>query len=685
MKEKEKEIKNTNELIPELIIKINKYSSKLKDRVKIDSIFRELDSYAHTNFQNFIKMSEKRYKYVKSGNNIKNILSNQKKECNEISNKILSNNLYLDNNIEKESKKLYKKINKKKDNKELYEIRRNIIERTKNFTTKEIKRREKYVSSGEKAKGKDKGTKLGKQNKQNKKEDNVDAPKLEWIYRPKYNNIINKFAHSNSAIIIERINKINDSNDNKDQLLIKKNYFDNLLLKDKQNLNNNITHYKEYLKDIEKSKDKDINKIINSGNTFGHTYSFQFKDIKLLSFKEEKKEDVKIGKKENPEIDIVKLVRYTKRGNRKWFKNNIKLRSKNRLNSFMKNFHKKKLPKSSSAIDIGKKHLEEINIKKYENSDNNDNNMMGATCSTAFSNFKNTLKTVKNEAEMIKYIDQNFDIKRNTMEGFFKRNTLPKLEDYEIMFKTRNNFRNMNINNNSEKKVNDINKNLEKKNNYNSFNKYELRNRLINKDIYDSFKKTYNNKKLEWEEEDIQKAKIKKKEQELIEETKKYLKDIQKIKRKAHLYVDPYSKRDEIINERIKLFTRSLSGPFYSKKQMESKINDFNNYIEMKEIEKKKNDEKLAKTLKEEELKRREEDEDYKLMAKIKKNFEKESKNRNENNAEDINLNYKFISTLKMGKNNNKGQPYKDYMEFMEIVKEKKRNGEYDVCGMKNE
>ena len=351
----------------------------------------------------------------------------------------------------------------------------------------------------------------------------------------------------------------------------------------------------------------------------------------------------------------------------------------------MKNFHKKKLPKSSSAIDIGKKHLEEINIKRYENSDNNDNNMMGATCSTAFSNFKNTLKTVKNEAEMIKYIDQNFDIKRNTMEGFFKRNTLPKLEDYEIMFKTRNNFRNMNINNNSEKKVNDINKNLEKKNNYNSFNKYELRNRLINKDIYDSFKKTYNNKKLEWEEEDIQKAKIKKKEQELIEETKKYLKDIQKIKRKAHLYVDPYSKRDEIINERIKLFTRSLSGPFYSKKQMESKINDFNNYIEMKEIEKKKNDEKLAKTLKEEELKRREEDEDYKLMAKIKKNFEKESKNRNENNAEDINLNYKFISTLKMGKNNNKGQPYKDYMEFMEIVKEKKRNGEYDVCGMKNE
>ena len=74
-------------------------------------------------------MSEKRYKGVKSGNCIKNILSNQKRERDELSNKILSNNLYLDNNIEKESKKLFKKV-KNKENKELYQIRRNIIEKT---------------------------------------------------------------------------------------------------------------------------------------------------------------------------------------------------------------------------------------------------------------------------------------------------------------------------------------------------------------------------------------------------------------------------------------------------------------------------------------------------------------------------------------------------------------------------
>ena len=44
----------------------------------------------------------------------RNILSNQKRERDELSNKILSNNLYLDNNIEKESKKYTKKLKIKK-------------------------------------------------------------------------------------------------------------------------------------------------------------------------------------------------------------------------------------------------------------------------------------------------------------------------------------------------------------------------------------------------------------------------------------------------------------------------------------------------------------------------------------------------------------------------------------------
>ena len=661
--------KNANELIPELIIKINKYSSKLKDRVKIDSIFREFDSYAHSNFQNFIKMSDQRYKSVKSGNSLKNILLKQKQQSNDLSNKILSNNLYIDNNIEKEGKKLFKKINKK-ENKELYQIRHNIIDKTKNITNKELKKREKYVKDYYRREGKEKNKQLN---------NTSDKDKLKFKNKSK------------SVLVFDKYNKASESTEGKDKedYIAKKIFFENLLKKDHQNINNNLSDYKEYLKDIEKTKDDNMNRIINSGNNYGHNYSFKFNDIKLLSYKEEKKENIKINKKENPEIDIVKLIRYTRRGNRQWFQNNLKQRSKNRINSFKNRFPKKrKLLPSSSAVNIrGKKTLlnktqddEKNKLNENTYNSNNDINMMGVTSSTTFTNFRNTIKTVKNEAEMIKYIDQNFDKKRNTMEGFFKRNALPKIEEYEKMFKTRNNFRNINKNKKNKDFQNekDI---INIKNNLNANNKQNIQDELVNWDIFEDFQKTYYDKKIKWAQEDIEKEKIKKKEKEVIEETKKYIKEIKKVKRTPHLFVDPYSKRDDIVNDRIKLFTRSLSGPFYSQKKLQSKINDFNNYIELKEIEKRKNDEILAKTLKEEEHKRREEAEEYKLMKKIRKNLEKD--NSGSSDVGDIKLNYKFISTLKMCKKEDKDQPYKDYKEIIEIIKDKKRDGEYNLCDIK--
>ena len=54
-------------------------------------------------------MSDKRYQSIKSGNNLKTILRRQKKDYDELSTKIFSDNLYNDENIENEEKKLYKK------------------------------------------------------------------------------------------------------------------------------------------------------------------------------------------------------------------------------------------------------------------------------------------------------------------------------------------------------------------------------------------------------------------------------------------------------------------------------------------------------------------------------------------------------------------------------------------------
>jgi len=714
--------KTANDLIPELILKINNYSSKLKDRVKIYSIFRELDTYARMNLRNFIKLSDKRYRCIKSGNNLQNVLRNQKNESNKLTKKIFENNLYSDKIIENEEKKLLKKTNNK-ESKELFKIRHEILEKTKDLSEKEVKKREKYVLSAQKSrnlknnniKEKTKDKKNITENTNNKtfsesyKKIKSLSKSMNWNFIKSFGNKRSKNYDDINTIDNETKNKtisFAKLNQDKELLKAKKEYLDNFIEKDNKNINENIIDYKQYLKDVENYKDKNFGHIINSGSNFGHTYSFKFNDIKLLSFQEEQKEVKKIKKKENPEIDIKKLVKYTKRGNRKWFLNNIKLRSKEKQNSFKANLKLKK-----HIYDIPKKRNEksaliyktriENNIFRKINDKNilEDKNFssfdtMGRTDSTIFTNFKNTIKTVKNEAELIQNIGKNFENKRKTMEGFFKRLNLPEIREYDKMFKTRNNFRKNKLFGNN--KITYENLSPKSTKNIKGISKKSLRSTqsrskkektdedFINEKIFADMQRTYNDKKIIWAKEDLRKENIKKENLEHIERTKKYLEEMAHFKRKPHLYVDPYSKRDDLINDRIKLFTRSLSGPFYSQKKIQRRIDDFNSYIEQKEYEKKINDEKMAKSKKEDEIKMKEDDFEFQMKQKMKINLEKE-KNENIDCNKDIKLNYKFIPTLKATKKKNKSKSYKDYQEFFDIVKNRQNRGYYDLYGLKDE
>ena len=709
--------KTANDLIPELITKISKYSTHLKERVRIYSIFQEFDNYAHMNFKNFIKMSDKRYHSIKSGNNLRNVLINQKKECKDLSEKILTNKLYSDKNIEKEEKKLYKKINYK-ENKELYRIRHDIIEKTKDLTKKELERREEYIKS--------RNLKIEQlqeeKNKMNKSSNNNKAS-YESLMKSKLANksmlnIFNKNLGNKNNINNYNINSNNINNNNllnddikskilnqaKEILKMKKDYLDNLVKKDNQNINDNILDYKLFLKDLENSQNKNNSRIINEGHTFGHTFSFKNNEIKLLSFQEEKKETEQYTKKENPEVDVGALIKYTKRGNRKWFLNNIKVRSKERQNSFKTKLKLKKyiyntpkkyninpalLTKSKSSQNFFK-NLGEENLDKFEGEKIHSTvDSMSRTDSTTFSNFRNTIKTVKNEAKIVRYMGRNFDNKRKTMEGFFKRINLPDIKQYEEMFNTRNIYYQNNKNNlqkNNNIKIDD-NSDSTEKNEKNDLifkaiakkslklnqgsSKKNVKDKLINNKIFADMQRTYNDKKKIWEQEDLNKENIKKEKLEHIKRTQKYLEEMTKNKRTPHLFIDPYSKRDDIINDRIKLFTRSLSGPFYSQKRMQSRIDDFNNYIEQKEIEKKIKDKKLAETLKEEELRLKEGDIQFQIKQKMIDNFAKEEQNKKD---DDIKLNYKFIPTLKATKKKDKNKHYKDFKEIYEIVKNKQTN-----------
>ena len=140
------------EFVPDLINNENKYSTKLKDRVKVNEIFNEIDISANNNLKKFIQMSHKRYKNIKSGIPIDNFLLKQKGEYDELSNKILTNNLYNSNDVENEVQKLYKKVGTKERN-ALFKIRRSIIKNSKNLTQSEILLRKKYEDKINQSKG----------------------------------------------------------------------------------------------------------------------------------------------------------------------------------------------------------------------------------------------------------------------------------------------------------------------------------------------------------------------------------------------------------------------------------------------------------------------------------------------------------------------------------------------------
>ena len=717
--------KSANDLIPELILKINKYSSKLKDRVKLYSIFREFDTYAHINLQNFIKLSDKRYRSIKSGNNLHNVLSNQKKECTELSNKILTNKLYSDKNIEIEEEHLCKKINNK-DSKELYQIRHDIIEKTKDLTKNELKKREKYIILAHKSRNQ----RMKEKNQIEEQNKNITTNKTLYGSSFRGNKLMSKsmmngnftqsfgnkfFSNKNNEANVNEVGDLLKNNNDiksktfslfkldkeKDMINSKKEFLDNLVKKDNKNINDYILEYKLFLSQIKNSNINNLSQLINDKNNFGKKFSFNAGNVQLLSYQEEKKETVKKVKKEAHEVNMNNLIKYTKRGNRKWFLNNIKEVSQKRQNSFRKKINQKKhiyntyniysngIAKSKSDKNIFEITNNNNNGKISEINDNNNFNngdITGKTSSTTFSNFRNTIKTVKNEANNIRKIGQNFDIKRKIMDGFFKRMNLPQIKEIkqEQVYKTRNNFRKIiNDNNNINKfsKTFNINSSQKQKNGLRSTKgsqkNLNVKNELINQKIFADLQRTYDDKKKIWEKEDLMKENIKKEKMSHINNTKKYLEQMAHFKRKPHLFIDPYSKRDELINNRIKLFTRSLSGFFCTEKKYQNRIDEFNNYIEQKENEIKSNDKIMAETLKKEKSILDETDEEFQLKQKMKKNLENEEKNKKE--EIDIKLNYKFIPTLKATKKKNKNKSYKDYQEFFEIVKNKQKNGEYSL------
>ena len=628
-------MKSSYEFIPDLIDNEKIYSNKLKDRVKVNGIFNEIDLSANCNLKKFIQMSNSRYKNIKSGVSINNFLERQKGEYEDISNKILENNLYNTNEVENEAEKLHKKVGKK-ECKNLFKLRQSILFNSKNISKSEIILRKKYEEKINQTK--------------NKKNEAIEKRKKEIKQ-------LENFLKTEQNLTLEE----------------KINYLTNLIDVDSKYLNNNFKNYKSFLKDFEKAEDRTkLMKLLNKNDEFSHKYNFRINNIKFLSFKEDKKEIITKQKQEE-KFDFKKLAKYTRHGNKKFFAkqlkeksvqrwNSVRSKCKNKNNSYIRNISQKN--SSFTNIDFNKtyKNYKDISNNNYNNISSNTNYESNNINKTIFSNFRNTIKTVKSEAEFIRNISQNFDIKRQTVNRFFENKSLPKIEDYDKLNK-------QNTLNESKKNNSILYKEQESDtNNMNSIYEFNFVKNKDNKDydpndIMDLYKSTFYTKMKGWTKEQNKKEKNKKMEKARREISRQFIKEIKKVKRKPNLFVDMYSIRDGVTNEKIKLLNNSLNIPIYSKHLRENIINDFNNYIQKKEKERMLNEELMKKKQLEEEETLKKYDENYQLMKKMRKNLNQENKINIDESK--INFNYKYAARLFKNKDDGKNKLKEAFNEYL--------------------
>ena len=428
-------------------------------------------------------------------------------------------------------------MNQKQNNKEISELRKYIIQKTKDFTKKEVIKRERLASAA---------LTRRKQSELDRLAHRITRRDL--VYRPESMKK-KQYSKENMPLIInQNIDKKNEI----DEYLEKKKFFDDLMEEDCKNLNENILDYKNFIKDVEKVQvDKNEDAVLpgTKKDNYGHNFTFLTDGIKMLSFKEEQIVDSKPTHYEEPKIDIIKLMRYTKRGNKKWFQEELKKKSVKRLSAIQY--------RAKSSNNNRNQNINENNCNNEENIENNkeqDCNIMdfsnfNINKANTFSNFKNTIKTVRNEAEKAYFLDENFYKKKDTMDVLFNNKILPKIEDYENIIQ-----KNLNKKPKIKKAVIDIEKTNEKENEEKK-NKKEKKKDLLRHEI-NSFSK----KKLTWTKEDFLREQSKKKDKNVLEETKKYLKEVREVQKKAN--------KEESINQCINIFNKYLSeqNDFYNKK-----------------------------------------------------------------------------------------------------------------------
>ena len=442
---------NINDLIDSLVKSFQEYDESLKNKLKANNLFTSLDESSKKNFNKLINLSDLRYKSVKSGVKLNNILKLQKPKYENLIEELKNDKLYSTKDLDSEKAKLFKSSLMYK-NKEILKIRNKL----KNF----LKPKQNIY--------------LMKKKQNASSKDNI--PRLKSIIK-KVSNLAFINDYFKNKMKIKKLEKKNEK------------LINNLIQEDYNHFQNKIDDYQNFLNKIRNLSEnhKSDKKIKIDKTIFKDTIqSLNPKSFVALTYVESTDKKKKPRKKDL-EFDMQKIK-------------NIKKSHDKNYNNILKNKASKMcITDYNNSINTNFSSRNKTIISKNLTNDNNSNILNSQRLSmhnisldkNKLDNFKNTAYIVMNETEYGLFNEENFLKKKNKFNKFFngqnktndlKKQSIKRHSIHQLKNKVDDNINNVNI-------KEDI---------------YEIKdyNEKNNEIIRRKFQEIYEQKKLKWKNED---------------------------------------------------------------------------------------------------------------------------------------------------------------------------------------
>lgn len=502
-----------NNLIQSLVTSFKDYDSNLKNRFKVDSIFLGFEENANKNFTKLINLSDSRYKYVKFGVKLDNVLNRQKSKYKHLNDGIKNDKIYSSNILDSEKSKLFKSVVSIK-NKEISDIRDKLLN-TLRSTDNILHKKNKLKPN------------LNRTNKlksvHKKRTLKIKITNNNSFHSP----FEKKISNISKKSLLSRKQSIRNTSINKKdgQKLI-----DNIIKEDYKNFFVKINSYHNFLDKLKNISDeyyKGKGLKINKDN-FDHILSsINPNSLKFLTYNDKYQPSLVSNEiKKDLEFDLKKIQKIKiihDKNNNSLLKTKLSKSCRTEYNPLMtpnNNFNKKKhLAFESANVSNNSNNLDNFNTLLYDNLVGNKNKKHKTIDTIRNYNYKNTANIVYNEIENGLFYGESFINKRKTFNNYFNKCFYKenKKNDNNLNIRKNSNNNNINIVNSEPKRINS--------NEYiNEIKEYQLKRR---DNIRKEFQNIYDKKKIQWKKEEKIKELQKIKEMQKRKEIEHFLLNMQ--------------------------------------------------------------------------------------------------------------------------------------------------------------